>query len=496
MGASPTRLKYDSLILRACKNCRRHGSGLTCGPAPGSLHVMELAGPADYEHFRQAASADCVAEDDLFAGDPTLIPELDWQSRWFAGEFGNEFTGIDGERIVIRQFGWWNRSAGPDFIETAVEIDGQTHTGAIELDIDARDWERHGHATNPMYEQVAVHLFFRNPTQRFFTRTHTHRKVVQVCLPTSGFEPGRREAPLRLGRCSRPFATMDSDHIERFLLAAARHRATVKARKFLRVAGLHGIDEAWFQATASALGYFANREPMRVLAQRVPIAVLRSRAADSEGLLFGHAGFLDARPFDDATEPDARQYLRRLWESWWKNRTDRVLQPRWEYGGQRPANHPQRRVAALASVVPRWNTLRPMLDAADVQGIRKFFRGLKHPFWSTRFTLAADAREAGVALVGTDRIHDFLGNTVLPVRGQADPSAWSDYAALPGGQASRSVLRAVERLLGARADSARFTRSFALQQGLLQIYQDFCLRDHSACEDCRFPEQLGGWRGY
>jgi hypothetical protein len=32
-----------------------------------------------------------------------------------------------------------------------------------------------------------------------------------------------------------------------------------------------------------------------------------------------------------------------------------------------------------------------------------------------------------------------------------------------------------------------------MQQGLLQVYEDFCLRDASDCARCRFPEQLARW---
>jgi Protein of unknown function (DUF2851) len=235
---------------------------------------------------------------------------------------------------------------------------------------------------------------------------------------------------------------------------------------------------------------------MRVLAQRLPLALLRGHPAEAEGMLFGHAGFLDAKPFDDATEPGARHYLRGLWEAWWKHRADRVCPPRWDYAGQRPANHPQRRVAALAVAVARWRELRPLLDSGDTAGIRRFFSRMEHPFWSTRYTLCAEPRARPVAMVGSERLHDFLGNTVLPVRAQAEPEVWQAYEALPGGQPSRSVLRAAERLLGSRGDADSFLRSFALQQGLLQVYRDFCLRDTSACEDCQFPEQLARWPGH
>lgn len=446
-----------------------------------------------YRDYRDSIIGPAVAEPDLFAGDPAMTPELVWQSRWFAGEFGRDFTGVDGEAVEIREFGWWNRSAGPDFVETVVAINGEIHRGGIELDTDARDWERHGHATNPLYDKVTVHLFFKSPTSRFFTRTSANRNVVQVCLPVPAQDDRMREAALRLGRCARPFAAMPIARVEAFLTGAARHRAEEKARRFLRVASLHGRSEAWFQALAESLGYHANREPMRMLAQRLPLRLLASLPADAEGMLFGHAGFLEERPFDDAGAPAARAYLRALWQAWWKHRDESVRHLQWNHAGLRPANHPHRRVAVLAMLVARWEELLPMLEAADLAGLRKQFDTLGHGFWSHHFTLAAGYMDDPVALAGPDRVNDLIGNFVLPVRAQSDPGAWQAYENLKSNQTSRSVLRAAERLLGGRRDAKSLLRSFSHQQGLLQVYRDFCLNDTSACEDCLFPGQLARW---
>ena len=448
-----------------------------------------------YREYRQHLIGGAVGEPDLFAGDPSMTPELVWQSRWFAGEFGRTFTAVDGESVEIREFGWWNRSAGPDFVETLVAINGSVHHGSIELDTDARDWERHGHATNPLYDKVVVHLFFKSPTSRFFSRTSTNRNVVQVCLPVPAGGSGHLEAAMRLGRCARPLASMPLDRVRAFLSAAARFRATEKARRFFRVAALHGEAEAWFQALAERLGSHANRAPMRMLAQRVPLRLLTALPADAEGLLFGHAGFLADRPFDDATGPAARQYLRGLWDGWWKHREESVRQLNWNHAGLRPANHPHRRVAVLAMLAARWPAVMSALTDPAPTALGKFFNSLDHPFWSHHFTLASGFLAEPVALVGPDHVSDLLGNFVLPVRAQADPTAWSAYENLKSSQTSRSVLRAAERLLGARPDGKSLLRSFCHQQGLLQVYRDFCLPDDSGCADCVFPEQLARWPG-
>src|SRR5947208_17120124 len=90
-----------------------------------------------------------VSERPLFAL-PKIQNELELQARWFAGEFGRKFQTLTGEPVEIVQFGFWNREAGPDFQDAAARIaDGPILHGAIEIDLLDRNWELHGHATNP-----------------------------------------------------------------------------------------------------------------------------------------------------------------------------------------------------------------------------------------------------------------------------------------------------------------------------------------------------------
>src|SRR6266481_1050296 len=93
---------------------------------------------------------------------PRTFDELELQAHWFAGDFGREFTTTDGKPVRIVQFGVWNHEAGPDFSHAAISVEGAKPLGgAIEFDQEVRDWERHGHAQNPAYEDVVLHVFTR-----------------------------------------------------------------------------------------------------------------------------------------------------------------------------------------------------------------------------------------------------------------------------------------------------------------------------------------------
>jgi hypothetical protein len=452
--------------------------------------------------------------------------EWELQTRWFAGEYGRQFTGTEGESIEIVQFGHWNRSAGPDFTEAAVRIDGVTRQGAIEIDLEPTGWEQHGHGSNPAFDEVVLHIFPRpeggagiapdRESARFFTRDSRHRSIPQLALPPLESEGApaavkRRWLPeARLGRCAEPLAGMDPGALESLMVAAAQYRLLGKARRFTTIAQAHSDSQALFQTIAEALGFRHNKLVMAALAQRLTVSTLRKmEEIDREALLFGVAGFLDPGQYESATGDAERRYLRSLWDCWWRHRaaheaTAPERRLKWHMAGVRPANHPHRRVAALGTLTHGWARLRQLVAKKPesdrggewVAGLREHFGGLRHDYWDWHFTLRAGTPEAApLALIGKDRILDLLGNVLIPAAIGDQPRLWGAYLDLPASVENESLRRAGLRLFGTEGEAkAGGPRRFWRQQALLQIYRDFCLADFSECADCPFPEQLSQWK--
>src|SRR4030095_450853 len=109
---------------------------------------------------------------------PKISNELELQARWFAGEFGRKIQTIAGEQVEIVQFGFWNREAGPDFQDAVIRFEnGGVVRGAIEIDLLDRNWELHGHATNPAFDNAILHIFLERSGVEFFARTSAPRNV-------------------------------------------------------------------------------------------------------------------------------------------------------------------------------------------------------------------------------------------------------------------------------------------------------------------------------
>jgi hypothetical protein len=415
---------------------------------------------------------------------PILPAELELQALWFAGAFGRDFTTIDGKSVRVVQFGEWNRGAGPDFQHGAIVLDGVECTGSLELDPHAADWENHQHATNPAYRNVVLHVSFRAEDRVHFIRNDEHRQIPQVvigheALAQALLRPRRETAIARSGRCVTPLQAMPPLVVNALLREAAEHRAMLKTRRFLQTADAHGRDAALFQAVAQTLGY-----------RSIPDAV--------EAVLFGCSGFLSADMHEKATGW-TREYLSELWQTWWKHRANfESTRPiPWKMHGQRPANHPHRRVAALAVLAQHWPAFRKVALARPFSAKRviEHLASLEHPFWQKHHTLASAATPQEISIFGKSQALELIANHLAPLAMQEDATFdFEKFATLRSSTINEKVRRAGIRLFGSEILAKPWQKTLAHQQALLQIYRDFCLEDFSDCAQCPFPEQLAQWQ--
>ncbi len=219
--------------------------------------------------------------------------------------------------------------------------------------------------------------------------------------------------------------------------------------------------------------------------------------------LLGTAGLLPAQ----LPATDSGAYLRRVWHVWWREADSfseyRLPPELWTLGGIRPANHPQRRLAAAA----HW-ALRPYLlaqldgwlerkiESPDlVCSMTEILQVPHDDFWSYRWTLKSAPFREPQPLLGEQRITDLAMNAVLPwlyVRALAGrnerlaQTAEARYFLWPNGEDNAVLKLARQRLFG--GVPARFLKTAAQQQGLMQIVRDFCDHSDAACQQCQFPE--------
>jgi len=442
---------------------------------------------------------------------PVPPTEMELQALWFEQLYPSVLTTDDGRTVEVIQPGFWNHAAGPDFTRAAVRFSGPDEpvVGSVEVHLRPDDWHTHGHDTDPAYDETILHVVWEAKGRKaFFPATSAFRRVPQVVLGSQLVAPWPELQPLCAsllqlplpgatpGRCSAELAQLSPQRVLEIVRKAGLFRLRQKARRWHWRRQLTSPEQSLFEALAEALGFHANQVPMRLVAQRLPWNLLRGLETPARlAHLFGLAGYLpDENLARLRAEP--RKWLRELWEIWWKARGPLAYallsKDRWKLMGLRPLNRPERRLAALAQVVPRIPALLAALTSRNDDLFSRTLLAIRDPFWEKHATLSGQELRTPCRLIGEERAHDILINVFWPIVSLDDLAAAQEGLAKLKASPTNASRIASQRMLTA-ALPARQMREALVQQGLLQIFRDYCLTDCSQCRACTFPELIRTW---
>jgi hypothetical protein len=133
-------------------------------------------------------------------------------------------------------------------------------------------------------------------------------------------------------------------------------------------------------------------------------------------------------------------------------------------------------------------------------GLNRILQVNVDDFWSWHITFKSARSKKPQPLLGDARVTDLAVNVILPwlwiraIEGgneKIQKEIERRYFAWPPAEDNSILKLARQRLLG--TSNARFLKTAAAQQGLIQIVRDFCEHSNAACDECRFPELVRGW---
>jgi hypothetical protein len=307
--------------------------------------------------------------------------------------------------------------------------------------------------------------------------------------------------------CAETFAGMAPGELTGFLESAGERRLQLKAERMLATAGERDREQMLYEEVLSALGYKHNRMVFRLLARRVPVQTLRQYAKGDAvrayALLAGVSGLLPDSPAA-AWDEETRGFYRRVWDMWWKLQgqwgAHALGRKDWRLAGVRPVNHPLRRLMAAAVLAADRLTLSARLISYVDPEHEQFLERLSQAFsdlapddyWSHRLSMNTPRREAPLALIGDERATAIVMNVAIPflaAGGHLGPSHQTLLRSLPP-EHDNALIRTTAKLLLGRDHNPALYRSALRQQGLIQIFQDFCLHDRTRCQTCSLPALL------
>jgi uncharacterized protein DUF2851 len=389
--------------------------------------------------------------------------EIAFSAAWHDGRIPARLRTVDGRAVEAIHRGHWSHGLGPDFTDAMLLFDGrELRSGAIEIHLRTRGWTDHGHHLDPAYNQVVLHLVARHDGAE--TRRADGGLIPIVDLAACGWMPDAASdaVPIDWSRfggtvCASGLAASNPAPLREALWRLGDLRLAARSARLEAELTRLPPGEVLYREWLDALGYSANREPMRLLAERLPLAAVEAclrlvpppdRTAVARGLLFGIGGFLPLAPADAAgaqLDPADVAAAERAWRAHGAPWFDDALAPtQWVKRRVRPANHPAARLAAAAET---------LTNAFDAGGLPP---AMFEPWRTGRDPIAALRALSGNRL-GAERAAAVAINVILPlglaIGAHAGDAALADAAEaawerLPGVETNERTRRALRQVAG------------------------------------------------
>ncbi len=483
---------------------------------------MECGGTGAAMRFRADYGASLRSQRPVAREQSASVPEDVIQFAWYEQRFAQEgLETDDGRRLRIVSPGWWNREEGPDFKGAQLDLNGRLRKGDVEIHLDHASWKAHGHARDERYNHVLLVVVLDSRPPRDPPRTANGRRIpclllrpyLMEDLDTMASELSLYTCPHGMpgahGRCAAIVERLGADQMKQLVELAGEWRMVQKAQTLRDRMERVEPQQAIYEALMRACGFNRYKYPFRILAEQLPYARLRQLALldgqTPEAALLRMAGLLP-----DTLEPAAEdhahhRHLLKLTSKYLPGL--RPLPLSWPRTGVRPVNYPERRIAGVARVLARTATLG-LADTLDhvwaedcpPRARRKALEELfPRPmgFWSEHCTWTGRPMASRTGLLGQGRVRSIIGNVFVPaaiamarLRGDRilEEKAFALFTTLPQEPANKLLRIMLPRVFGA-ASPPRM--NFQLQQGLLQMFHDWC-EPNPSCRNCPVARRMGG----
>lgn len=449
------------------------------------------------------------------------LSEHSIQCLWYDQLFRAEgLQTIEGQRLRVVSPGWWNRGEGPDFRGAQIEFNGQLATGDVEIDLEPSGWRAHGHVFDHRYNEVILHIVFDGSPKPGTTHTvagrgvptlvlrpyllDTHFEWAQALDLDEAEDPQPCAAP---GRCAALLATQGTGPLQEFLILAAEWRMLQKARALRERMERGGASAAIYEDLLYACGYSHFKQHFRAVARALPYERARQLAQRDphllEAAMLQLAGLLPVELPETTTSMAHFARLRGHRNQELPNL--RALPLTWKRVGVRPVNYPERRMAGAAlflartasaglaeSLMPAWRVSeKPIEQRRALEAL--FPKALG--FWANHCTWTGKKMETPTAMLGPGRVRSIIGNVFVPAalaiaRHERDRTLEERvlrfFRALPAEPDNQIVQRMLPRVTGG---THPLKLNFQIQQGLLQMHQDWC-EPNPSCQNCSLFERL------
>lgn len=399
-----------------------------------------------------------------------------------------ELRTTDGQRVEVIDPGLPNTDAGPDFFNAKLKLDGVLWVGNVELHDRSSLWQKHGHQTDAAYDNVILHVVGEAdcPVCR-----RDGQPIPQLVLSCPDYV-ARRYDELRSSEIHPPcysiLSSLPKLTIHSWLSALQAERFGRKARDIRARLDAYGNhwEDVFFVTLARNYGFGLNSDAFEAWARLIPFRAVdkhRDNLFQVEAFFLGMAGLLDEE------QPNYGDYYLRLQKEFrylrQKFSLPAPLDPsRWRLLRQRPGGFPYVRLAQLADLYHRGQTLfSRVMEARTADELRQLLAVGTSSYWEEHFTFGKTSVRQPKQM-GRGALDLVIINTVVPFL----------YAYGQHRQEESLCERATALLETLKAENNYITRMWsgaglpvstaADSQAIIQLQKEYC--DRKDCLRCRF----------
>ncbi len=408
-----------------------------------------------------------------------------WHNRLF---YPSGLVTVNGlEPVEVLHPGWPNYHAGPDFFNSRIRIGSTIWAGNVEIHLCSSDWHRHGHDTDPAYNNVVLHVVAVHDEMTILDSGQ--REVPEMILRFPDNLLLQYDALIHhtgaikcIGHLEQVGQLDLRNWLDRMLCERMEQRADRINTLLEEFAG--DWDQVFFVLLARSMGFGVNGDPFEMLARHTPVKFLLRHSSDLlqiEAILFGQAGFFSHLNGDDSYPVLLNREYQLLRYKYGLKPMDVSL---WKFLRLRPVNFPTIRLAQLAAILHKnggnfesWvnlSSIRSLMERLDVSA---------SGYWKTHYHFNRLSRGNVKSHLGKKSRELMIVNALIPYifsmalrRGQTEiqSEALKLLSHLP--VESNSVLTQWKGA-GIVADNE------GEAQALVYLTQNYCTR--SKCLHCR-----------
>ena len=399
-----------------------------------------------------------------------------WQYQYFSKQ---ELTTSQGESVHVIHPGNYNKNAGPDFINSKIRIGNVEWAGNVEIHYNASDWFAHKHEENTAYDNVVLHVVWKNNKEAIRKDGTTipaielkGRVDEKLIFNYSALVKTENSIP-----CSASFSGVAEikkiDMLEKALMQRLQRKA--EDVKELLVKNNNDWEETAYQFLAKSFGFKVNNEPFLALSKSVSYKIIKKHSNSNlqiEALLFGTAGLLEEEYKDDYLKSLKKEFT--FLEKKYSLVDKKLNKSEWKFLRVRPANFPTTRIAEFAAVlssVPHLFSL--FTESTGNQEIESALNSAVSAYWKNHYVFGKEVKRKPERM-GKASVYNIIINTIAPLLVCYGKETGEDHY----------IDKALQLLETVKAEDNSITRQWnkiglivrnaSDSQGAIELYNNFC----------------------